>query len=77
MQFGKDLLRKANELIKKERGIDQHHLMNREKTRLVDVMKSTYTVTELLCELSLPRSYYFCHRARLAVAQFSVGVNRP
>lgn len=68
LQLEKDLLKKANELLKKELGIDRQHLTNREKTLLVDALKSTYTVTELLCELSLPRSSYFYHRARLEVA---------
>jgi len=68
LQLEKDLLKKANELLKKELGIDRQHLTNREKTLLVDALRSTYTVTELLCELDLPRSSYFYHRARLEVA---------
>lgn len=68
LQLEKDLLKKANELLKKELGIDRQHLTNREKTLLVDALRSTYTVTELLYELSLPRSSYFYHRARLEVA---------
>lgn len=67
LQLEKDLLKKANELLKKELGIDRQHLTNREKTLLVDVLRPTYTVTELLCELNLPRSSYFYHRARLEV----------
>ena len=54
--------------LRKELGIDQQPLTNREKTLMVDALKSTYTVTELLCELNLPRSSYFYHRARLEVA---------
>ncbi len=68
LQLEKDLLKKANELSKKELGIDRQHLTNREKTLLVDALRSTYTVTELLYELSLPRSSYLYHRARLEVA---------
>jgi len=49
-------------------GIDQQPLTNREKTLLVDALRSTYTVTELLCEVGLPRSSYFYHRARLGAA---------
>jgi transposase InsO family protein/transposase-like protein len=65
LQLEKDLLKKANELLKKELGIDRQHLTNREKTLLVDALRSTYPVTELLCEVNLPRSSYFYHRARL------------
>ena len=68
LQLEKDLLKKANELLKKELGIDRQLLTNREKTQLVDALRETYTLTELLCEVSLPRSSYFYHRARLEVA---------
>lgn len=36
---------------------------------MVDALKATYSVTDLLCELKLPRSSYFYHRARLQVAE--------
>ena len=68
LQLEKDLLKKANELLKKEQGIDQQQLTNREKTQLVDALRATYTLTELLSELDLPRSSYFYHRARLEMA---------
>ncbi|WP_022981337.1 IS3 family transposase [Ideonella sp. B508-1] len=68
LRLEKDVLKKANELLKKELGIDQQPLTNREKTLLVDALRSSYSVTELLCELDLPRSSYFYHRARLGVA---------
>lgn len=68
LQLEKDLLKKANELLKKELGIDRQDLTNREKTLLVDALKATYSVTDLLCELRLPRSSYFYHRARLQLA---------
>ena len=68
LQLEKDLLKKANELLKKELGIDRRHLTNREKTQLVDALRATYTLTELLCELDLPRSSYFYHRTQLRMA---------
>ena len=68
LRLEKDVLEKANALLKKEMGIDQQPLTNREKTLLVDALRSSYTVTELLCELDLPRSSYFYHRARLGEA---------
>jgi len=72
----KDLLLKANELLKKELGIDRQLLTNREKTQLVDALRPTYTLTELLCEVDLPRSSYFYHRARLEVADKYVEVRQ-
>ena len=68
LQLEKDILKKANELLKKELGIDQQFLTNREKTQLVDALRSIYALPALLREVGLPRSSYFYHRARLEVA---------
>src|SRR6476619_813884 len=76
LQLEKDLLKKANELLKKELGIDRQLLTNREKTQLVDALRPTYTLTELLREVGLPRSSYFYHRGRLAVVDKYVEVRR-
>jgi len=76
LQLEQDLLKKANELLKKDLGIDQQLLTNREKTQLVDALRSTYTLPELLREVGLPRSSYFYHRARLQVADKYVEVRR-
>jgi len=76
LQLEHDLLKKANEIIKKGLGVDPHLLTNREKTVLVDALKGTYALPELLAGLSLPRSSYFYHRARLLIADKYVGVRR-
>ena len=68
LQLEHDILKKANELIKKGMGIDPQLLSNREKTMLVDALKQTYALPELLAILGLARSSYFYHRARLLVA---------
>ena len=65
LQLEHDLLKKANELLKKGLGVAVQLLSNREKTLLVDALKNTYTLAELLCELALARSSYFYHCARL------------
>ena len=74
LQLEQDLLKKANELIKKDLGIDRQLLTNREKTQLVDALRGTYTLPELLREVGLPRSSYFYHRARLEIADKYVEV---
>jgi hypothetical protein len=56
LQLEKGVLKKASELLKKELDIDGQHLTNREKTLLVDALRQAYTLTELLCEVDLPRS---------------------
>ena len=76
LQLEHDLLRKANELLKKGLGVDLPLLSNQEKTRLVDALRETYALPELLAELDLARSSYFYHRARLRVADKYGGVRR-
>ena len=68
LQLEHDLLKKANELLKKGLGIDLQLLTNREKTLLVDALKQTHALSDLLVRLGLARSSYFYHRARLKVA---------
>jgi putative transposase len=67
LQLEQDILKKANEILKKDLGIDRRLLTNREKTQLVDALRSTYTLTDLLREAGLRRSSYFYHRARLGI----------
>jgi putative transposase len=65
LQLEHDLLKKANELLKKGLGVAPQLLSNREKTLLVDALKNTYALSEILAELDLARSSYFYHCARL------------
>ena len=65
LQLEQDILKQANELLKKELGIDQQLLTNREKTQLVDALRSTHALADLLAQVKLPRSSYFYHRGRL------------
>ena len=71
-----ELLKKANELLKKDQGIDLHLLSNREKTLLVDALRHEYSLAELLASLVLARSSYFYHRARLNADEKYVAVRR-
>jgi len=65
LQLERDLLKKANEVLKKGLGIDLKLLTNREKAKLVDALREIYALSELLAELDLARSSYFYHRAPL------------
>ena len=67
LKLEQDILKKANELLKKELGIDRLLLTNREKTQLVDALRSTYALSDLLAEVELPRSSYFYHRGRFGL----------
>ena len=76
LQLERDLLKKANELVKKDLGVDLQLLTNREKTLLVDALKELYALPELLAQLDLARSSYFYHRARVKVADKYVAVRQ-
>lgn len=69
LQLERDILTKANELLKKEQGVDFHLLTNREKTLLVDALKSSYSLAELFEQLQLPRSSYFYHKTRMRLPE--------
>lgn len=65
LQLEHDILIKANELLKKDQGVDLELLSNREKTQLVDALRGTYPLSEIITQLQLPRSSYFYHKARM------------
>ena len=46
-----DILKKADELIKKEPGISAGPLTNREKTKIADALRETYPLLALLSNL--------------------------
>jgi transposase InsO family protein/transposase-like protein len=74
LQLEHDLLKKANELLKKGLGVAPQLLSNREKTLLVDALKHTYALAELFAALDLARSSYFYHCAQLRRADKYVDV---
>lgn len=57
-QMELDILKKAEEIIKKDPGISISHLNNREKTKIADALRQTYPLTELLHVLGLTRSSF-------------------
>ena len=65
LQLERDILKKANELLKKGLGVAPQLLSNRDKTLLVDALKHIYSLAELLAELDLARSSYFYHCSQL------------
>jgi len=76
LQLEQDVLTVTNEILKKDVGIDRKSLSNREKTQLVDALKKTYAVSDLLQLVGLARSSYFYHRARLEAKDKYVDVRR-
>lgn len=57
LQLEQELLKKANELLKKDQGIGLHLLTNREKTQLVDALRHAYSLAELLASVALPSQF--------------------
>ena len=76
LQLEHDLLKKANEILKKDLGVSLQLLSNREKTALVDALRNEYELPELLDRLDLARSSYFYHRSRIAGADKYAEVRR-
>jgi putative transposase len=76
LQLEHDLLKKANEILKKDLGISLQLLNNREKTTLVDALREAYALSELLDSLHLARSSYFYQRSRQRKADKYVEVRR-
>ncbi|MFD2821623.1 MULTISPECIES: IS3 family transposase [Alteromonadaceae] len=64
LQLEHDILKKANDLLKKEQGISHERLTNQEKTTLIDALRDKHCFKELLKTVKLPRSSYFYHKAR-------------
>lgn len=65
LQLEHDILIKANELLKKDKGVSPKSLTNQEKTLLVDALKGIYPFAELLTALDLARSTYYYDRVAL------------
>ena len=58
LRMEKNILQKASELIKKDEGIDVLALSNKEKTIIINALRNTYPLKELLSSLALPKSSY-------------------
>lgn len=58
-QMELDALKKAAEIVKKDLGIDQQDLKNREKTILIDALRTKYPLNDLLEIMGLSKSSYF------------------
>ena len=76
LQLERDLLKKANELLKKGLGVDLQLLTNREKTSLIDALREHYDLPELLAQLGIARSSYFYHRARTKMGDKYLSVRK-
>ena len=58
LQLERDVLEKAGDILKKEKGISLDELTNREKVFLIDALRNKYKLNELLPVLKLSKSSY-------------------
>ena len=63
MQMEIDILKETMNVLKKDPGIDQTALKNREKAVMIDALKSKYPLPELLKRLGLSKSSYYYQEA--------------
>lgn len=59
MQMEIDILKETINVLKKDPGIDQTALKNREKAVIIDALKSKYPLPDLLKQLELSKSSYY------------------
>ena len=63
LQLERDILEKAGEILKKEKGISLDKLTNREKVYLIDALRKKYKLKELLPALMISKSSY-CYQVQ-------------
>lgn len=63
LQIEIDILKKTINVLKKDPGIDQTALKNREKVVIVDALKNKYSLPILLKHLDFPKSSYYYQKA--------------
>lgn len=59
MQMEIDILKETINVLKKDPGIDQTALTNREKAVIIDALKNKYSLPDLLKKLNLAKSSYY------------------
>ena len=58
LELENKVLKKANEILKKEIGVD-YYLLGNKKTQIVNTLREEYKINELLKIIRLKRSTYF------------------
>ncbi|WP_314057951.1 IS3 family transposase, partial [Shuttleworthella satelles] len=65
MQMEIDILKETINVLKKDPGVDQTVLRNREKAVITGALKNKYSLQKLCFKLEIPRSSYYYHKAAL------------
>ena len=67
LQLERDLLEGASELIKKDPGISLQELSNKEKTQLIDALRSQHSLETLMQQLKISGSSYYYQKSVLSL----------
>ena len=59
MQMEIDILKETINVLKKDPGVDQTVLKNREKAVIIGALKNKYSLPKLCFKLEIPRSSYY------------------
>jgi putative transposase len=70
LQMERDILLGTIDIAKKDPGADPQNLTNQEKTKLIDALRQTYRLNDLLESLRLTKSSYFYHRIANSVDKY-------
>ena len=65
LQMEIDILKETINVLKKDPGVDQTALRNREKAVIVDALKDKYSLPDLLKMLDFPKSSYYSQQAAM------------
>lgn len=58
------ILKKANELLKKDMGTDYARLSNKDKAKVVSALSNQYSIIKLISVLNIAKTtYYYCLKA--------------
>lgn len=74
LQMQKDILEVAAEIVKKEDSICLENLTNREKATVIDALRKTYKVAELIGATGIARSTYFAQRKSMKAGDKYAGL---
>lgn len=59
MQMEIDILKETINILKKDPGVDQKALKNKEKAVIIDALKNKYSLPQLCAKLDIPKSSYY------------------
>ena len=76
MQMDIDILRETINVLKKDPGVNQTALRNREKAVIIDALKHKYSLPNLLKRLDMSKSSYYYQKAVLSLEEKYASIRR-